>query len=95
VEVVTSLDAGQAVLTVVNSGPQIPAGEIERLFEPFRRLTTDRTTADGHHGLGLSIVRAVATAHRATVAATPGPDGGLAIAVTFPNDGETGASARS
>ena len=95
VEVVTSLDAGQAVLTVVNSGPQIPAGEIERLFEPFRRLTTDRTAADGHHGLGLSIVRAVATAHRATVAATPGPDGGLAIAVTFPNDGETGASARS
>ena len=95
VEVVTSLDAGQAVLTVVNSGPQIPAGEIERLFEPFRRLTTDRTTADGHHGLGLSIVRAVATAHRATVAATPGPDGGLAIAVRFPNDGETGASARS
>ena len=95
VEVGTSVDAGHPVLTVVNSGPQVPAGEIERLFEPFRRLTTDRTTADGHHGVGLSIVRAVATAHRATVAATPGPDGGLAITVTFPNDGETGASGRS
>ena len=95
VEVGTSVNAGEAVLTVANSGPQIPAGEIERLFEPFRRLTTDRTTADGHHGLGLSIVRAIATAHRATVAATPGPDGGLAITVTFPSDGEPGPSGRS
>ncbi|HET7048035.1 MAG TPA: HAMP domain-containing sensor histidine kinase [Solirubrobacteraceae bacterium] len=95
VEVGTSVDGGHAVLTVVNSGPQIPESEIERLFEPFRRLTTDRTTADGHHGLGLSIVRAVATAHRATVAATPGPDGGLAMTVSFPNDGETLASGRS
>ena len=66
-EVGTSVDAGHAVLTVVNSGPTVPPGEIEQLFEPFRRLTTDRTTADGHHGLGLSIVRAVATAHGATV----------------------------
>jgi signal transduction histidine kinase len=87
VEVTTSVAAGHAVLTVVNSGQQIPAGEIERLFEPFRRLATDRTTADGHHGLGLSIVRAVATAHHATVAATPGPDGGLAITVKFPSEG--------
>ena len=94
-EVGTSVDAGHPVLTVVNSGPQVPPGEIERLFEPFRRLTTDRTTADGHHGVGLSIVRAVATAHRATLAATPGPDGGLAITVTFPSDGETGLSGRS
>jgi len=95
VEVGTSVDAGHAVLTVVNGGPQIPESEIERLFEPFRRLTTDRTTADGHHGLGLSIVRAVATAHRAIVAATPGPEGGLAMTVRFPNDGETWASGRS
>ena len=95
VEVDTSVDAGHPVLTVVNSGPQVPPEEIERLFEPFRRLTTDRTTADGHHGVGLSIVRAVAAAHRATIAATPGPDGGLAITVTFRNDGETGLSGRS
>jgi hypothetical protein len=45
--------------------------------------------------VGLSIVRAVAAAHRATLVATPGPDGGLAITVTFRNDGETGLSGRS
>ena len=83
-EVGTSVDAGHAVLTVVNSGANVPPTEIERLFEPFRRLITDRTAADGHHGLGLSIVRAVATAHHATVTAVPGPDGGLAITIRFP-----------
>ena len=94
-EVRTSADAGHPVLSVVNSGPDVPAAEIERLFEPFTRLATDRTTANGHHGLGLSIVRAVATAHRATVAATPGPDGGLAITVRFPSEGQTWVSGRS
>lgn len=84
VEVRTSMRGGLAVLSVINSGPRVPLGEIELLFEPFRRLTADRTTGDGHHGLGLSIVRAVATAHRATVAAAPGPDGGLAITIRFP-----------
>jgi signal transduction histidine kinase len=85
-DVGTSFDAGHSVLVVVNSGPHVPPDEIERLFEPFRRMAADRTTADGHHGLGLSIVRAVATAHGATVNATPEPNGGLAIAVRFPAD---------
>jgi signal transduction histidine kinase len=84
VDVRTYATGGLAVLSVTNTGPGIHSGEIERLFEPFTRQATDRTTTDGHHGLGLSIVRAVATAHRATVAATPGPEGGLAITVRFP-----------
>jgi signal transduction histidine kinase len=85
IEVRTFADAEHAVLTVINSGPLVPPGEVERLFEPFRRLETDRTAADGHHGLGLSIVRAVAAAHGATVSATPEAGGGLAITVSFPS----------
>jgi signal transduction histidine kinase len=85
-EVRTYANGGLSVLSVVNTGPAVPLGEVERLFEPFRRLTADRTAAGGqHHGLGLSIVRAVATAHRATVTAVPGVDGGLAVTVRFPN----------
>jgi signal transduction histidine kinase len=86
VDVRTYANGGLSVLSVVNTGPPVPSGEIERLFEPFRRLTADRTAADGqHHGLGLSIVRAVATAHRATVTAAPRAEGGLAVTVRFPN----------
>jgi signal transduction histidine kinase len=71
------------MLTIANTGPEVHAEDIERLFEPFRRFAADRGNADGHHGLGLSIVRAVATAHDATVTASPEPGGGLAMTVSF------------
>lgn len=79
-----SLPAG-AVVTVTNTGQRIPPDQVDRLFEPFRRLDSDRTASDGHHGLGLSIVRAVAQAHQAEVTATPVPGGGLTVTVTFPS----------
>jgi signal transduction histidine kinase len=80
----TGTESGRVVLSVANTGPQVPREEIERLFEPFERLGAERTGSDGHHGLGLSIVRAIATAHDATVAAEPCPDGGLQVRVCFP-----------
>lgn len=81
--VTTGVRDGQAVLVVANTGAPIPPERVDALFEPFQRL--DRTAGRaGHHGLGLSIVRAIAAAHDATINATPGPSGGLRIEVTFP-----------
>jgi signal transduction histidine kinase len=85
VEVATGTTAGRAWLSVTNTGPAIPADALERLFDPFQRFTTERTSNDErHHGLGLSIVRAIAAAHDATVTAAPGPQGGLAVRLSFP-----------
>jgi signal transduction histidine kinase len=84
VEVRTGSSGGQAEITVANTGTHIPAGEIERLFEPFQRLNASRTNDNGHHGLGLSIVRAIASAHDATIDARPLAGGGLAVSVRFP-----------
>ncbi|WP_367130759.1 sensor histidine kinase [Saccharothrix sp. HUAS TT1] len=71
-------------LVVANTGPKIEPYEVEGLFRPFRRLDRDATaTGERGLGLGLSIVRAIAAAHGATVTATPGADGGLAVAVRF------------
>jgi hypothetical protein len=72
------------ILSVTSSGHIIPAIEVDRLFQPFQRLGLRPGQRDGGHGLGLSIVRAIATAHAATIAAQPRPGGGLAIHVTFP-----------
>jgi signal transduction histidine kinase len=84
VEIRTSTDDGHAVLTVANTGPVIPADEIGRLFEPFQRLGADRPApGTGGHGLGLSIARAIATAHDAVIAAEPQPEGGLVVTVRF------------
>ncbi|MFF4490145.1 sensor histidine kinase [Streptomyces sp. NPDC001544] len=84
VEVTTQVQHGQAVLVVSNTGPVVPAYEIDNLFEPFRRLRTERTGSDKGVGLGLSIVRSVARAHGGHISATPREGGGLVMRVTLP-----------
>jgi signal transduction histidine kinase len=83
VQVATAAHDGLSRLSVSNSGPVIPPGEVSRLLEPFRQLGGDRTRHGGGHGLGLAIVAAVARAHdaRLTIAARPG--GGLEVTVAF------------
>jgi signal transduction histidine kinase len=84
IEVTTETEGSHAVLTVANTGPPVPAAAMDRLFQPFQRLSADRTGRGDGHGLGLSIVQAIARAHRATITAQPRPGGGLLIAVAFP-----------
>lgn len=84
VEVTTTSRAGHATLSVGNTGPPVPAGQIERLLQPFQRLSTDRTTEHDGLGLGLSIVAAIATAHGALLIPHTRPGGGLDVHVSFP-----------
>jgi signal transduction histidine kinase len=84
IQVATGTSDGHAVLSVANSGQDVPSAEVDRLFQPFQRLGPRRARRDGGHGLGLSIVRAIATTHGAAITARPRPGGGLAIDVTFP-----------
>ncbi|MFD9610081.1 sensor histidine kinase [Streptomyces sp. NPDC059083] len=74
------------VLTVVNTGPVVPDGDVDALFEPFRRGEGRDRTGPGA-GLGLSIVRSVAVAHGGAVRAVArGAEegGGLVVTVTLP-----------
>ena len=84
VEVSTGTQDGTALLTVANTGPVIDLTEIDRLFQPFQRLGPHRIHHNKGHGLGLSIVRAIATAHGATITALPSLHGGISIEVAFP-----------
>jgi len=88
VHVSTAVKDGRAVLSVTNTGPTVPPGEIERLFQPFQRLDGHRTHHTDGHGLGLSIVRAIAEAHDAALTVEPRPDGGLRMEVVFPAPSE-------
>jgi signal transduction histidine kinase len=74
---------GTVRLVVSNTGPVVPRYEIPTLFEPFRRLGSQRLATPGV-GLGLSIVAAIASAHDGTVVAEPRPGGGLTVTVTLP-----------
>lgn len=82
VEVVSRTSDGVAEVSVSNTGPVIPRHEVQDVFEPFRRLGGDRLA--GGVGLGLSIVRAVATAHGGDVTASPREGGGLVVTVRLP-----------
>ncbi|MFI2351189.1 sensor histidine kinase [Streptomyces sp. NPDC019443] len=84
VEVTTETEQGQAVLVVSNTGPVVPAYEIDNIFEPFRRLRQERTGSDKGVGLGLSIARSVARAHGGRIIAEPREGGGLVMRVTLP-----------
>jgi signal transduction histidine kinase len=85
---------GRPVLQITNSGPVVPAAEIDRLLAPFQRLAPDRVGHPSGCGLGLSIVAAVATAHDATLEITPGGGGGLRVEVGFPASAGAGRFAR-
>ena len=86
-DVRTGTDGGRCVLSVGNTGPVVPAGEVARLFQPFQRLGEGRGRRDGGLGLGLSIVDAIATAHGGRVRAIARPGGGLDVDVSLPAAG--------
>ncbi|MGE7384274.1 sensor histidine kinase [Streptomyces sp. NPDC004126] len=73
-------------IEVSNTGPEVPPYEIPSLFEPFRRLGTERLVTAKGAGLGLSIVRSITRAHGGSVTAHPRPTGGLTLTVTLPQD---------
>ncbi|MBT2209068.1 MULTISPECIES: cell wall metabolism sensor histidine kinase WalK [Actinomadura] len=85
VRVACRADGANAVLEVGNSGPAVPPHQVPALFEPFRRLGSDRVITSGGAGLGLSIVRSIARAHGGTVTALPRTGGGLQVTVTLPS----------
>jgi signal transduction histidine kinase len=84
VEISTRTVDRHAVLSIANTGPDVPAAALDRLFQPFQRMTADRTSHGEGLGLGLSIVQAIAEAHGAVVTADPLPEGGLIVEVAFP-----------
>jgi len=84
VDITTQAVNSHAVLSVSNTGPAVPADAVNHLFQPFQRLRTDRVSRSEGLGLGLSIVRAIADAHGASLTARPRPGGGLHIQATFP-----------
>jgi signal transduction histidine kinase len=73
-------------LHVANGGSVIPGGDVDRLFEPFRRGAGKARTATRGAGLGLAIVRLIVEAHQGRLQAAAPPFGGLAVRVELPRE---------
>ena len=67
IEVSVRLDDGRAVIAVTDSGCGIPPTDLDRIFGRFARAEPYRSREAPHSGLGLSIVQAIAEAHRGSV----------------------------
>ncbi len=76
---VTARRVGEAVeVRVADSGPGIPAENLERIWEP------DFTTKSRGTGLGLALVRQTVQAHGGEVSARNRPEGGAEFRVLLP-----------
>jgi signal transduction histidine kinase len=84
IDVATGISDGRAFVHVANGGHQVPADQVESLFEPFRRLNGRVASATRGAGLGLSIVRSVALAHGGDAHAQGLPGGGLEVTARLP-----------
>jgi signal transduction histidine kinase len=79
-------------VSVANSGTPISAQELERITQPFGRGAGERRGRADSHGLGLSIVQAIAAAHGAAISVSAPSDGGLRVKVQFPADARRSGS---
>ena len=96
VETGVAVEGGEAVLTVTDDGPGIPADIQPRVFERFTRADVSRVrtpgaAAGGSTGLGLAIVAAVVEAHHGRVAVSSVP-GQTRFTVTLPLAAESAAA---
>lgn len=80
VTITARLDNGWVVLSVVDAGTGVPEDDRERVFERFFRLDSNRGHRTGM-GLGLSIVRGLATRLGGTAWVEASPSGGAAFRV--------------
>jgi signal transduction histidine kinase len=83
--VTTRADGPQVQIAVADSGEGIAAQHLPHIFERFYRADPARDRAHGGSGIGLTIARALVTAHGGTLTATSnGPGTGAEFTITLP-----------
>ncbi|MGV9331324.1 sensor histidine kinase [Nocardia sp. NPDC003726] len=87
VAVTVDRDGTDAVLTVDDAGPGVPAADRERIFERFATARSGRRSPDGT-GIGLALVAETVATHGGRVRCTDRPGGGARFVVRLPRLGD-------
>ena len=78
ISVTTNLSGASAEVRVADTGPGIPAENLEKVFDPFF------TTKPQGMGMGLAIVRTIIEAHHGKVSAENQRSGGALFVISLP-----------
>ena len=84
IEVTAEYTGTQWQIAVSDSGPGIPEEERTRIFDRFYRLDKSRNRAEGGHGLGLAISKAIVDAHGGLLSAEQSRWGGAEFRIALP-----------
>jgi len=88
IEIAVRRDHADVLVEIADHGPGVPPGEEEKIFERLYRTAGDRRT-EGGVGLGLTICRAIITAHDGRIWAENKPGGGALFRFTLPADDDS------
>jgi len=85
VEVRARRNPSGIVIEVVDEGPGIPDGDVERVFERFYRADQSRTASAGGAGLGLAIAQWIVGLHGGEIRPERRDPRGCRMVVTLPD----------
>ncbi len=74
----------EAIVTVEDDGPGLPAEDAAKVFERFYRADESRSREKGGSGLGLSISAAIAEGHGGTLGVSSSDEGGARFELRLP-----------
>lgn len=72
------------IIEIRDYGPGVPEHMLDRLFDPFFRVHSDRSQQHGGYGLGLAISQRAIMVHGGSVCAKVHKEGGLVVTITLP-----------
>ena len=81
VSITTSVDSGDVVLSVENTGERLTPQLVDTLAEPFQRGSQRTRTDHAGVGLGLAIVDSIVQSHDGVLTLQPRTEGGLRVTV--------------
>lgn len=88
IAVTSRVESDAVTVAVHNSGPPIPLADQPLIFDRFyqvdRARSRDRTSGNGHSGLGLAIVQQLMHAHGGSVGLVSTAEAGTSFTVRFP-----------
>jgi heavy metal sensor kinase len=84
IEAAVRISGGEALFSVADQGPGIPAQHRERIFDRFFRVDEARSRAGGGTGLGLAIAKWAVEINSGHIAVDQRPNGGSVFRIVLP-----------